>query len=1151
MIGALASRLLSGLQALLLLALVLCVWLFATPAGSGWLINTVAARSDGVLSVSGLHGSLLRGLRAERIGIQVARTSVLMTQAEMSVFWPDLLRRRLRLKTARAGEVRVTVGAHPPDEPDTPVMPLLLPVVIAADSLEVGQLQILVEDDDPVDLHAARLQGELADGIIRFSLLAVQIQGIELSAAGSFATGEPFATSAELRWSVPGEAVSGQGPLSGDLSALRFEQVLRMPDPVGVGGIARLLVDEPEIIASARWRNISRDLGAAGIFVSDHGQLQLRGWTKRFTAQLDAGLVADARPRMQLTASGTGDTQHFQVESLRLAGPMGTVSGQGLFNYVAGLRGAFGLQGRGIDPRLVDARLAGEINFDGHLGFDSAGNFSFLLHEAKGRLFERQFRASGMVASADFGYAFDAVRVQAGDNRLDIDGIWGPALSGSFSIDAPDLATLWPGLDGYLHGKGTLGGTVGRPEFQLVLDGEGLGMGGWHVASLHTRGGLGAGDTLKLDLTAAGVTVAGQELGDLDVVAAGTLDAHTLRITLSGGEVTVGLQASGTLKQGSLQETFSESFVMLPGEQHWKLSEAAVLHLVGTDFSLSAHCWSFAPAELCLSETHSDARGLAGGLRLRGFPLSSLAHYLGNDVVLRGTAEAELDFRQLDSKLTGHLQGKLQDAAFVYRPGGEEEDIVVPVSEFIVEVEATDALLRYSGRLAAGFGLSLAAGGEVNEPFGTEPVIRGTVSGGIPDLSPLSPVIERFVDIGDLQGRIELRAGLSGNARRPDISGGLELSDGVLTVPVAGITVDRIALSILGGVDGTAIIKGGARSGKGHVGLDGTVLWRDRLLPEAELSIRGRVFEVINLRNTLVQVSPNVRVVLLERQFHVSGQVLVPRATIKLKQIGESAVEPSADTVVHGRSQAVAAQTPPLFVLDGLRVQLGEQVSFEGFGLKTRLGGELSLSQSQLAGQEGISGDGVVTLEEGKFSVFGQRLDIDRGSLIFAGEVTDPGIDVKASRVITYEGSDITVGVLLSGTLSRIVTRVFSEPAMGEMDALSYLTTGRPLSQAGAGGQDSVANAAVSLGLNSALPAAQKLGSALKVDEIALDTTSTGGTAVVVGERLGEDLYIRYSYGVFDNLGTVRVTYKISRRLSIEASSGEEQSLDLIYSVNW
>ncbi len=60
-------------------------------------------------------------------------------------------------------------------------------------------------------------------------------------------------------------------------------------------------------------------------------------------------------------------------------------------------------------------------------------------------------------------------------------------------------------------------------------------------------------------------------------------------------------------------------------------------------------------------------------------------------------------------------------------------------------------------QLAAGFGLSLAASGEVSEPFGAEPTIRGTVTGGIPDLAPISPVIERFVDIGDLQGHIELQ----------------------------------------------------------------------------------------------------------------------------------------------------------------------------------------------------------------------------------------------------------------------------------------------------------------------------------------------------------------------------------------------------------
>lgn len=165
--------------------------------------------------------------------------------------------------------------------------------------------------------------------------------------------------------------------------------------------------------------------------------------------------------------------------------------------------------------------------------------------------------------------------------------------------------------------------------------------------------------------------------------------------------------------------------------------------------------------------------------------------------------------------------------------------------------------------------------------------------------------------------------------------------------------------------------------------------------------------------------------------------------------------------------------------------------------------------------------------------------------------MTDPGLDVKASRKVSYEGRDVTVGVLLSGKLSQIQTRIFSEPAMGELDALSYLTTGKPVSATGAGDRSSVNSAAISLGLNQALPVVQQLGSALKVDEIAVDTSEAGGTAFVIGEKVGNNLFIRYSYGVFDDLGSVKATYKLGRRVSIEGSSGAEQSLDLIYSVNW
>ena len=56
-------------------------------------------------------------------------------------------------------------------------------------------------------------------------------------------------------------------------------------------------------------------------------------------------------------------------------------------------------------------------------------------------------------------------------------------------------------------------------------------------------------------------------------------------------------------------------------------------------------------------------------------------------------------------------------------------------------------------------------------------------------------------------------------------------------------------------------------------------------------------------------------------------------------------------------------------------------------------------------------------------------------------------------------------------------------------------------------------------------------------------------TEMVAGKQLGSDLYVRFAYGLFNRIGTVLARYKIGRNLSIEAASGEDQSLDLIYSV--
>ncbi len=1149
------------------IVVVLVLLVAATPRGSAWLVGSGSSLAGGAFEAEGVEGTLLTGLRVAAIELQAGRTRILIEGAELQLSWPDVFRQRLRLLTARSGEVVIEIAPRPPDEAGVdgkPVKPLRLPFAIVADRLEVARL-VLRLGGDPVEMGPFWLTGELVDGEIRIERFEGRLFGFEGSVTdGLFDTGRPFALRGDLSWQNAAAAISGSGTVSGDLEHLEVVQQLLVPTPVSVEGELRLLTDQPRLEAVARWQDLRRPIdgkdGEDGrgslVLTSRSGQLRAAGWLDAFQADLQGLVQLGDAPEGRIAARVTGDREAILLQQLLLEALDGRITGTGRVTLADELRGQLEFAGTGLNPVFLDARFPGRIDGRGTVSFDAGGGLELRIPEASGTLLDRPFRASGNLRRAGQDFSAEAVRVAVGANRLELDGIFGRRLAGRFQVDAPDLATLWPGLRGQIEGSGEFGGTVARPEFELDVEGAGLAIGEFRVASLRATGGIGARDQIEVVLGAEALFVGKRSLGDLTAGVTGRLEAHSLEVLLSDGEVEVRLLADGGWQDGALRETLRSALVNFPGAQRWELQDELQLRIAATDnVSATAHCWAFGEARLCFRDSRLEASGFDAGLTLQGLPLAAFAPWLPGELSLSGTGEAELAVRSEAGRLTGSLRATLDAAGVSYQIPGEDT-LETTFSEFRVALAVDDDALVYSFGVAERFGLNVVGAGQVIAPFGDEPVISGRVTGGMPELSSLAPLVERYVDVGDITGRMTIDATLTGNALRPDIIGGIALEEGSFAVPVAGIVVNDVSLAIAGQQDGTAAILGSARSGSGEAGsgkvrLEGSVLWRDRLLPTAEFSMTGSNFEVINLPQGRAQVSPDARVVFRDRQFRVSGDVRVPQGEVRLKRIGEAAVQPSPDTIVHGRSLTVVDIPPPLFVLDGLRIVLGDDVSFEGFGLTTALAGSLTLSQSLAADPTAVTGDGVITLKDGRFAAFGQRLEIERGSLVFAGTVTDPGLDVKAGRVINYEGRDVTVGVLLSGTLSRIQTRIYSDPAMGELDALSYLTTGKPLSAAGAGDRSMVSNTAIGLGLSQALPVVQKLGSALSVDEIGLDSAGPGGTAVVIGEQVGDDLYIRYTYGIFDKLGTVRATYRLNRRLSLEASSGEEQGLDLIYSINW
>jgi translocation and assembly module TamB len=145
------------------------------------------------------------------------------------------------------------------------------------------------------------------------------------------------------------------------------------------------------------------------------------------------------------------------------------------------------------------------------------------------------------------------------------------------------------------------------------------------------------------------------------------------------------------------------------------------------------------------------------------------------------------------------------------------------------------------------------------------------------------------------------------------------------------------------------------------------------------------------------------------------------------------------------------------------------------------------------------------------------------------------------------------VGIELTGTLKAPRTRIFSQPAMSEADALSYLLFGRPASGSDPGlateDNSALQAAALSLGLQQALPVVQRIGDTLGLDELTVQSTATDAGALMAGKYLSPRVYVRYSYGLFNRIGGLLLRFRVNERLSIETRSGDQKSMDLLYTV--
>ncbi len=358
---------------------------------------------------------------------------------------------------------------------------------------------------------------------------------------------------------------------------------------------------------------------------------------------------------------------------------------------------------------------------------------------------------------------------------------------------------------------------------------------------------------------------------------------------------------------------------------------------------------------------------------------------------------------------------------------------------------------------------------------------------------------------------------------------GVNISNGEVTVKLQGerAMIERFTLK---GGDGTLAISGGAEFGSA---------------PNARLKLAAERFRLLGRIDRQLTTSGNAELALAADLVKLDGKFVIDEGLFDTSRRDAPGLDDDV-TIRRPEDAEVAAEAAPAQrarrnVAVAVDVDLGQSLRVRGRGLDTSLRGLLRITTP--GGRLAING--TVSTADGTYAAYGQKLDIDRGIVAFSGAADNPRLDILALRPNT----DMRVGVSITGNALTPRVRLYSETDMSDTDKLSWLVLGRAPDGLGRTDALLLQRAAVALLAGEDEAPTDAIIRTLGLDEVSLKQTDgeVRETVVSLGKQLSRRWYVGYERGVNATTGTWQLIYRIAQRFTLRAQSGQENSLDLIW----
>lgn len=1001
---------------------------------------------------------------------------------------------------------------------------------------------------------------------------------------------------------------------SGSLSDLNSELVLSKKINLQLTTHLNLFADNLPHRIELNWKNLTWPLNGEIQYQSEQGSFTSKGSLLDHQISMQSDYKLTGLPSGKVSLETKGDLQHLQIESLNIETLSGEIDFAGMLTWQDKIDWLGQLKITNIDLKELNSDYDGQfsgvlkqqVSIDLFENSTPEWRFDFPELNIDGTLLKRPLTLSGRISGNDKqGITFDKLTINNAQNTMIVNGVLAEQNDLTVALNIVDLSHALKTMKGKINANIHLTGPQHALQVETQLKAEKLAYQHYQLQVLDLNGHviLTKKPQLSLAVNAKNLVIDKQVIDNINLKIENKAlkqqnFKHQIKLLLNSELLTTELKLYLTQTDNVLLAELNQAKLYLA---HQTLTLSKPFHITQKDknIRLSAHCWQaktkgkgeeseYKAGKLCINEFNVGDSGKVV-FNINKYLLANFNPFFPDTFKMAGALSANAEFEwQKDNK--PNFKAEIFSDDMLLKINSDPQKYSVndyPMKSFHIDINGSNKGVLVDAKIFAEQLINIKVKGRL-QPYLNEPKIDALVDIQLPNFSLLLPIIPQ---LENLQGELNSHLTMSGKLKNPIINGDITIKDGHIssaTLPVqitklqTAIKIYNTQATIIGSFDSrdkstigeydadiplltstlnifdralkkiseklinfdqkTETKQEKKESMPGIVFIKGQFDWSNKL--KGNLHFYAHKLEIYDYGKIDLLVSPDIQLQ-VDDKITVSGELFIDKGKVVVEELPAGAILQSKDIVVIDIEKENVA--PDLPVIIDLTVDMGKDFQLVALGLDSFINGNLLIKKALM---KDLTINGELNFVDGSYRSLGQQLVLQKSRVVFQGAPESPYLSIEAIRDTSKIEDNVIAGVRVTGTPDELTLVIFSEPAMAQQEALSYLTRGQSLDSSS--DNSTMANILIDIAAGQSGGLMSTIGEGVGIKDLSISSSGTGDEqSVGVRGEIAPGVELSYGVGVFDSFTIFALRYEIFERFYIEASSSINQAVDAYYEWDW